>query len=143
VAGIFDQATWTGVWDDARIGSDTTAAYNTIDYPWQITNRGAVTEQWALIFTSNTAFRIVGKKYGQIGLGDINTVTAPFNAAASAPFFTIPILGWGTGWSAGNVLRGNTYACGTGIGIVRTVLQGPDTLASDKFTIAFRGDVNA
>jgi hypothetical protein len=143
VSNVFDQQTWTGVWADERIGSDTAAAYNTIDYPLQITNLGAVTERWALIFTNNTTFRIVGEKYGQIGLGDVNTLTAPINAAVGSPFFSAPALGWGTGWSAGNVLRFNTYACGTAIGIVRTVLQGPDSLASDNFTVAFRGDVNA
>ena len=143
VSNVFDQGSWTGAWSDERIGSDTAASYNTIDYPLQTTNRGAVTERWALIFTSNTAFRIVGEKYGQVGTGDINTVTTPNNTAVAAPFFTISPLGWGGGWAAGNVLRLNTYACGAAIGIVRTVLQGPDSVASDQFTVGFRGNVNA
>ena len=143
VFSVFDQSTWTGEWSDTRIGADTLASYNTIDFPLTTTNRGAVTERWAIIFTSNTAFRIVGEKYGQVGIGDVNTLTQPNNTATATPFFSIPIAGWGGGWSAGNVLRLNTAACGTAIGVVRTVLQGPDTLASDKFTLAFRGDVNA
>lgn len=143
VSNVFDQVTFTGEWSNERIGSDTLASYNTIDFPITTTNRGAVKERWALIFTSSTAFRIVGEKYGQVGVGNINTATAPVNTATGAPFFTVTPFGWGGGWSAGNVLRLNTDACGTAIGIVRTVLQGPDTLKSDQFTIAFRGDVNA
>jgi hypothetical protein len=143
VYNVFDQANWTGEWSDLRIGNDTLASYNTIDHPPTTTNRGAVKERWALIFTSNTAFRVVGENYGQVGTGDINTVCEPVNTATGAPFFSISVLGWGGGWSAGNVLRINTDACGTAIGVVRTVLQGPDTLASDKFTLALRLDVNA
>ena len=48
----------------------------------------------------------------------------------------------GNGWSAGNLLRFNTAACGTPFWVVRTVLQGPATLDSDVFSIAFRGDVD-
>ncbi len=143
VSNVFDQQSWTGEWSDERIGSDTLASYNTIDHPITTTNRGAVTERWALIFTSNTAFRIVGENYGQVGTGDINTICQPINTAAGAPFFSIPVAGWGGGWVAGNVLRKNTNACGAAFGVVRTVLQGPDTLASDQFTLAFRADVNA
>ncbi len=143
VADVFDQQTWTGAWSDARIGADTLATYNTIDHPLTTTNRGAVTERWALIFTSNTAFRVVGENYGQVGVGDINTLCQPYNTAALAPFFSISPAGWGGGWAAGNVLRLNTFACGAAFGVVRTVLQGSDTLASDQFTLAFRTDVNA
>jgi hypothetical protein len=143
VYNVFDQATWTGAWSDALIGAGTLASYNTIDYPPITTNRGAVKERWALIFTSNTAFRVVGENYGEVGTGNINTLCQPNNTATGVPFFSIPVLGWGGGWSAGNVLRINTDACGTAIGVVRTVLQGPDTLASDKFTLALRLDVNA
>lgn len=141
--GVYDQQAWTGEWADERVGNDTLANFNTIDYPIATTNMGAVTERWALIFTSNTAFRVVGEAYGQIATGDVNTVCAPINTATAAPFFTIPVLGWGAGWAAGNVLRFNTGACGANFGVVRTVLQGPSSQSSDKFTLAWRGDVNA
>ena len=143
VSNIFDQVTWTDEWSNTLIGNGTLASYNTIDFPITTTNRGAVKERWALIFTSSTAFRIIGEKYGQVGIGNINTLTAPINSATGAPFFTVTQFGWGGGWATGNVVRLNTDACGTAIGIVRTVLQGPDTFKSDKFTLAFRGDVNA
>jgi hypothetical protein len=140
--GFFDQQTWTGEWADELIGAETTAQINTVDHPVVVTNRGTVTERWAIIFTSSTAFRIVGERYGQIGTGSINTTTAPINPATSVPFWTINPQSWGGGWAAGNVLRFGTEACGAGLGVIRTILQGNDA-TNDSFSIAFRGGVNA
>jgi hypothetical protein len=72
-----------------------------------------------------------------------NAEISPLNPQTGAPYFTIPALGWGGGWSAGNVLRFNTAACGAPAWVVRTVLPGPATVASDSATIAFRADVDA
>lgn len=137
-----EQTTWTGVWSDALIGAAPLANFNEGQYPVVTTNRGAITERWALIFTSATAFRIVGESVGDIGTGNTATDCAPINPATGAPYFTLPALGWGNGWAVGNVLRKNTAACGAPLWAVRTVLQGPATLDSDVFSIAFRGDVD-
>ncbi|WP_029524871.1 hypothetical protein [Polaromonas glacialis] len=138
-----EQTTWTGAWSDALIGAAPAAAnFNEGQYPAVTTNRGAITERWALIFTSNLSFRIVGESVGDIGTSSTSLATAPINPATGAPYFTLPASGWGNGWSAGNVLRFNTAACGAPFWVVRTVLQGPATLNSDVFSIAFRGDVD-
>ena len=142
VYNTFEQATWTGEWADERIGPDTLASYNVANHPFVVTNRGAITERWALIFTNNTAFRVIGEFSGEVGVGTVNTATEPINEATGAAYFTIPILGWGGGWAAGNVLRFNTAACGSPMWAVRTVLQGAASLDSDAFTLAFRGDVD-
>ena len=143
-AGYLDQATWTGVWSDALIGAAPQIAnFNENDSPITVTNRGTITERWALIFTSASQYRIVGEHVGQIGTGDINTDCAPVNPATGAAYFTVPALGWGGGWAVGNVERFITYACGAPIHVLRTMLQGPYTNQSDQFEIAFRGDVNA
>jgi hypothetical protein len=86
---------------------------------------------------------VIGEKVGQIAVGDINAICAPNNPATQAAYFSVDPLAWGLGWAAGNVIRFNTYACGTPIWIARTVLQGTPTLQSDSFTLAWRGDVNA
>jgi hypothetical protein len=141
--GYFEQATWTGVWSESLIGDAPSAAnFNEGAYPVVTTNRGAIEERWALIFTSTTAFRIVGETVGEIGTGNTASVCAPNNPAAGAPFWTLDPLAFGGGWSVGNVIRFNTAACGAPFWLVRTVLQGPATLDSDVFSIAFRGDVD-
>ena len=138
-----DQGTWTGAWSDTLIGAAPAAAnFNEGQYPITTTNRGAITERWAIIFTSNLAFKIVGESVGDIGTGNTSAACAPINPATGAPYFTLPALGWGNGWAAGNVLRVNTAACGTPFWVVRTVLQGPASVDSDVFSIAFRGDVD-
>lgn len=139
-----EQATWTGVWSDTLIGTQPTASYNSTDYPFTVTNRGAITERWAIIFLSSTTVRIVGESVGQIVNNvSINADIAPLNPQTGAPYFEIPALGWGGGWAAGNVLRINTAAAGAPAWIARTILPGPASVASDSATIAFRADVDA
>ncbi len=137
-----EQSTWTNVWSDELIGAAPTANFNEVIAPLTTTNRGAITEQWALIFTNTTTFRIIGRSVGEIGTGNTATDCAPINPATGVPYFTIPALGWGTGWVPGNVYRFNTDACGASFWTLRTTLQGPATLKSDKFTLAFRSDVD-
>lgn len=142
VYGKFNQESWTNVWSDTRVGNNTTSQYNDILYPITTKNRGSDQQRWALIFTTNTQFRIVGETAGQIGTGDINTDTAPFNPATSAPYFELKALGWGSGWSAGNVLRFNTAAANYPVWLARTVLQGPVSALNDSFQIQIRGDID-
>ena len=139
---VIEQQTWTNVWSDVRIGDAMTANFNETDYPIQVTNRGTIKERWAVLFTGSTTFRVVGETVGEIGYGNTSADCAPTNNATSAPYFVIPALGWGAGWSAGNVLRFNTDACGAPFWIVRTILQGPASVESDQFALAFRGDVD-
>lgn len=140
---LFDQQTWTNEWSDTLIGNASLAQYNTAQNPVLVTNAGAITEDWLLLFKTNTEFRVIGRSVGEIGIGSINADTAPVNPATLVPYWTIQSGGWGTGWAAGNLVRFKTDACGVPFWLVRTVLQGPATLNSDKFTVAFRGDVNA
>lgn len=143
VSVLFDQATWNGTtWLDAVSGSAATGTYNDVLAPIEVTNRGAVTERWALVFTSTTGFNIVGEHVGVIGTGSINAITAPLNPATSVPYFTIPVLGWGIGWAVGNVLRFNTVGAMTPVWVVRTIQQGPNTGTEHSFTILSRGDVD-
>ena len=61
VTDFFHQANWTGVWQDSRIGSDTTAKYNNVAYPIAVSNEGAIKERWRIEFTSSTTFKVVGE----------------------------------------------------------------------------------
>jgi hypothetical protein len=139
----FDQATWNGTtWADSVSGSAATGTFNDVLAPIEVTNKGAVTERWALVFTNTTSFNIVGEHVGVIGTGTINTDLAPLNPATSVPYFTVPALGWGIGWSVGNILRFNTVGAMTPIWVVRTVQQGPNTGTEHSFTLLSRGDVD-
>ena len=142
VSVLFDQATWNGTYQDTISGSPATGTFNSAQYPIVVTNRGARTERWAVQFTSGTTFNVIGENVGVIATGSVNSNCLPINPATNVPYFTIPALGWGAGWSAGNVLRFNTVGAEFPVWVVRTVQQGPETVPDDSFTLLIRGDVN-
>ena len=143
VSLIFDQASWDGVtFADALIGTAATATYNDTAGPMVVTNAGAETERWVVQFTSTSAFRVIGEHVGVIGTGSINTSTAPINPVSGEPYFTIPEIGWGTGWATGNILRFNTVGARFPVWAVRTVRQGPESGEDYSFTLLTRGDVD-
>jgi hypothetical protein len=139
----FEQATWTSAWSDDRIGSAPLANYNQAAYPIEVTNAGAITERWALIFTNTTAFRIVGEQVGEILTGTTALPTMPLNPATLEPYFTIPAEGWGVGWSAGNVLRFNTRGANAPVWALRNTSPSEPNTNTDSLTIGIRGDVDA
>lgn len=139
---LFSQQTWSSAWADTRSGNPTTAQYNDVLYPVQINNKNSLKERWALVFTSTTAFSIVGEVSGVIGSGNTSTDTAPLNPVTSEPYFTVLAAGWGLGWSTGNVLRFNTDAANAPIWVARTTISGAPTAADDSFKIQIRGDAD-
>ena len=142
VFNVFDQKNWTGEWSDDLIGDPCTANYNLIDYPIEVTNKGAIQERWAIIFTSSTEFKVVGETVGEIAYGNTSTDCAPNNPQTGVPYFTIRADGWGGGWATNNVLRFNTTAAHYPVWFVRTVLIGDATAEDDNFRIQIRGDAD-
>lgn len=143
VAAMWDQQTWDGVsWLDALDGAIATATYNDTLAPVELTNAGALTERFALRFTSSTAFQCFGEHLGLIATGTINVDFSPINPVSGQPYFTLRALGWGGGWAAGNVqfihLAGAIYpfAC------IRTVQLGPPAGTDYTFELLGRGDVD-
>ncbi len=106
------------------------------------TNKGAVSERWALVFTNTTSFNVIGEHVGVIAIGSTNTDLSPNNPATNTPYFKVPALGWGIGWAAGNMLRFNTVGAMTPVWVVRTIQQGPNTGIQHSFTLLSRGDVD-
>ena len=138
----FVQGTWNSTWADEPSGTPITPNYNDALYPIQITNKGAIQERWAIVFTDATNFRIIGEVSGQIGTGTVNTNCAPINPVTSEPYFILKKEGWGTGWVSGNVLRFNTIAAMYPLWCIRTVKQSEPTTLSDNFQIMYRGDID-
>lgn len=144
VSRVYDQASWNGVkWTDGvdpAVG-DAPATYNHTGVPIEVTNRGAITERWALRFINSTQFNLVGQHLGQIASGNINEDFAPTNGAAQAPYFTLRALGWGSGWAAGNTLFIDTIGAEAPIDVVRCTQPGSPAGIDDSCWIVQRGDV--
>ena len=145
VRNFFSQKVWDNGspnWTDLRIGDQTTAQYNEVNYPVEVTNNGAIYGKWSIIFTSSTAFQVVEQSLGIIANGTTSGDLAPINPETGAPYFTLRSAGWGSGWSTGNVVRFNTEGCLAPIWICRTVLAGQGTESNDDFTLQIRGDAD-
>ncbi len=145
VFDYFTQKTWNSGspnWTSERIGDDTTANYNEVDNPIEYANNGAITEKWAIQFTSSTSFNVVGENLGVIGTGSTSTDLAPINPNTGNPYFVMRAAGWGGGWAGGNVVRFNTEGCLAAIWMVRTVLSGQAQEDDDKFILQIRGDAD-
>jgi hypothetical protein len=142
----FQQTTWSATWADTASGGVPSAAYNEAASPIVVTNAGAISERWAVIFTSATGFRVIGEQVGEVvaaGAGSTATTTAPINPATAAPYFSIPSTGWGTGWATGNVYRFNTDGANAPVWLIRSTAPSDPFVGQDKFSVALRGSVNA
>lgn len=136
----FMQESWSSVWKDTPDGQAISANYNDTLHPIEVTNRGAEQDEWAIVFTNSTAFRIIGKMSGQVGTGSINEDCFPVNPATNAPYFTIRKEGWGQGWQSGYTMRFRTIAATYPVQVIRTVKASDPVQMSDSFQIMFRGD---
>jgi hypothetical protein len=140
----FSQLAWTDEWSDTRIGSPILAQYDQTTYPIAVSNDGAITQLWALIFTSSTTFRLVGETRGEVITGSTATVLSPVNPVTGVAMFTMQPAGFGGGWSAGNVLRFNTRGAVLPAWCARTVEQSqPGAQGNDQILIEVRGAIDA
>ena len=138
----FHQKSWGGTWSDELIGDSTTAKYNLVSYPIEVTNQGAIKERWAIRFTSSTSFEVIGETVGVVATGNISADLAPTNAATGAPYFTIRADGWGSGWVSGNTLRFNTDGGQAPFWVARTIVAGRAVEETDQFATQNRGDAD-
>lgn len=138
IGASFSQQTWTRTFSDTLIGNPIGANYDRTAATITAINEGAETERWALVFTNDTDFKLIGESLGQIAAGAIDTTFSPINPITNQPYFTIPAAGWGTGWQAGNVLRLNTTGARAPFWVDRTISPVPGS-ASDGAEIQMRG----
>lgn len=140
---VFDQQSWDSTsFSDVRQGDAALATYNDTDYPIETINAGALTEKWAIRFTSSTAYQVIGESVGVIDVGTTGADCSPVNTRTGEPYFTIPQLGWGTGWVVGNLVRFNTVGAQAPLWLVRTVQQGPEAGENYTFELLARGDID-
>lgn len=141
VTNVFDQQTWTNVWQGTVAGSGATAQYNDVGYPIEVLNNAAVTERWRINFTSATAYQVIGENLGVIATGTTAADLQPVNTLTGLAYFTLRAAGWGSGWATGNQLRFDTIAAAPPTWLARCVLPGA-ALTGDSFDAQLRGDVD-
>lgn len=141
VGKVRDMTSWSNNWD--QDGTNAVGSLNDVDYPIEVSNEGAINEEWVLIFTSSTAFRCVGKGIGQIATGDTLNDFAPVNSLTGLPYFVIrkEALGnGGGGWQTGEAVRFPTYASSKPAMLIRTTAPGHSQINDDRAVLNFRGN---
>ena len=145
VSRVYDQASWNGTtWYDGvdPTKGEATGTFASGQHPIVVTNRGAITERWALRFRSDgQTFDLIGQHLGQIASGNINADFSPMHIAAGAPYMTVSSAGWGAGWVSGNVLFIDTIGAEAAIDCVRCTQPGSPAGLDDSAWIVQRGDV--
>jgi len=140
---VFSQKSWTNIFSDSLIGDKATSQLQVTNNPIVVTNRDAIEERWALVFTSSTAFKIIGETVGEIGSGSTTTLTAPINPMTGYAYFTIPSAAWGIGWAANNVVRINTAAAKYPVWIGNAIQQHQGSSSDNyDFTIGYHANID-
>lgn len=138
VGEVRDMTAWANNW--VQDGTPAVGSFNSVDYPIEVNNSTAVNEDWAIIFTSSTAFRCVGRRMGQIATGDTLNDFAPINPRTNQPYFVMRAAGFGGGWNAGEAIRFETFAAYKPVMLLRTVASGHSQITTDRAILAFRGN---
>ena len=142
----WSQKLFDNVWSDDPRGDVITAKLNLKDYPLVLTDDGATTDRWAIVFRDGTQFDLYSEALGFVGRFDTTSDLAPINAATGKPYFTLKKGAFGvqngaTPWAAGNCVRLNTWGTHLGVWILRAVQPSAQKQTeTDGFSICLRGN---
>ncbi|MFU2509355.1 hypothetical protein [Pseudoalteromonas sp. ASV78] len=131
-------AAWQNNFGD--FGAAASSAINTTQYPIELTNIGAIAQRWAIVFTSTTAYNVIGESVGNIYSGDTLNDCAPINSFAGAPYFILRADAFGAGLNPGEAFLFETLAASKPTIVTRSVSPGHSEIVRDNSTLSFRGN---
>ena len=124
----------------ADFGAPASSAINTVQYPIELKNIGAIAERWAIVFTSTTAYNVIGESVGNIYSGDTLSDCTPINSFAGAPYFILRKESFGAGLNPGEAFLFETLAASKPTMLTRSVSPGHSEITRDNSTLSFRGN---
>lgn len=124
----------------ADFGASASSAINTTQYPIELTNIGSIAQRWAIVFTSNTAYNVIGESVGNIYSGDTLNDCAPINSFAGAPYFILRKDAFGAGLNPGEAFLFETLAASKPTMLTRSVSPGHSETTIDNSTLSLRGN---
>lgn len=138
---LFTQATWLNHWLDALEGNAAVLQFDSANFPIQVWNDGAITENWVLILTSATVYKCLSQHLGLVAQGiSINEAFQPTNPLTGKPYFKISAGAMGQGGNIGECVRFTTLACAHPAWAIQTIQPSDAAVQVDGFSIAFRGN---
>lgn len=140
---VFSQKTWKQVFADTLIGERSESQLQIANNPIIVTNESAISECWALVFTNPTTIKIIGETLGEIAQASITSEIAPINPQTKKPYFRISSQAFGSGWSAGNVIRFDTVASSCPFWVGNAIQQHNGTSQDVyDFSLAFHANID-
>ena len=142
----WSQKLFDNVWSDDPRGDAITAKLNLKDYPLVLTDDGATTDRWAIVWRDGTQFDLYSEALGFVGRFDALQDLAPINAATGKPYFVLKKGAFGINngaspWAVGNAVRLNTYGTHLGVWVLRAVQpSATKQTETDGFVICLRGN---
>lgn len=137
----FSQQSWDKRWADERTTDPILAKLNVKDHPIELSSDGAIDQRWAIQFTSDSQFEVIGETLGLIAEGNILSDLAPVNPSTGQPYFKIPRGAFGSGWAARNLIRFNTFGTQIPVWVIRAVQPTSDRASkADGMTVCLRGN---
>ena len=142
----WSQKLFDNVWSDDPRGDAITAKLNLKDYPLVLTDDGATTDRWAIVWRDGTQFDLYSEALGFVGRFDALQDLAPINAATGKPYFVLPKGAFGINngaspWAVGNAVRLNTYGTHLGVWVLRAVQpSATKQTETDGFVMCLRGN---
>lgn len=146
VSPPFSQKNFDNIWDDAPRGDTIAARLNSKDFPFRLSDDGAVTDRWAIVFKDGNQFELYSEAVGFVGKFDTLSDLAPINPATGKPYFTLPkgafgITNGASAWAAGNAVRFNTYGTHMGVWVIRAVQPSARRQnTTDGFMVCLKGN---
>ena len=140
VSNLFTQANWNRRFLDYREGDDSIFKYDTAVAPIEVTDADSIQERWAIVFTSTTAFELIGENVGKVASGTTLEDFKPLNPITKKPYFVLRKTGFSSGATSGTTIRFNTSGANYPVWVVRTVLQSDSNVIDHKFSLEFKGN---
>lgn len=139
----FDIESWDNIFADTLSGSPAPAQFNYANHPIVVLNRDAIEERWAIVFVTADTVDVIGEHTGVIlSNAPISANIAPLNPATAQPYFTLPSVGFGGNWSAGNAIRFNTKSATAPFWVMQSIKSGESTNDDFNFAIELRAEVD-
>lgn len=140
---VFSQKTWTKVFSHSLIDERAESQLQVANNPILVTNESAISERWALVFTNPTTVKIIGETLGEIAQATITSDITPINPQTKKPYFRISSQAFGSGWSAGNVIRFDTVASSYPFWVGNAIQQHNGTSQDVyDFSVAFHANID-
>lgn len=137
IALSFAQTTWTGFYQDERLGTEPGWSVDTDKI--SLNNRGAVRGRYALVFTSTGAFDLRAEGLGTLASGTTSADFAP-DLGAGAPLIIVPSDAWQGTPAVASAFRFDLEDASGAVWLIQTSEAGIPTVAENLIGLECRID---